>query len=95
MFAALDELGIDSREGILSVRLATYKLVHTVSAGDLVAAGFTVVPTFRRPHATVLLPSTDDVPTLVDLLGSPQVNDKYADSRRRRRWMDARRGHRR
>jgi hypothetical protein len=95
MFAALDVIGINSREGILSARLSTYRLVHVVSAADITATGFAVVPTFRRPHVTVLLRSTDDVPALLDVLGPPQVNDKYGEIRRRRRWTDARRGHRR
>jgi hypothetical protein len=95
MFAALDVAGIDSREGILSARLSTYRLVHYVSAGGLTATGFAVVPTFRRPHVTVLLRSSDDIPALLDVLGPPQVNDKYGEPGRRRRWTDARRGHRR
>jgi hypothetical protein len=94
MFAALDVVGIDSREGILSERLSTYRLFHFVSAGDITATGLAVVPTFRRPHVTVLLRSTDDVPAWPDVLGPPQVNDKYCETRRRR-WTDARRGHRR
>lgn len=94
MFAALDVVGIDSREGLLSQRLSTYRLVHFVSAGDITATGFAVVPSFRRPHVTVLLRSTDDVPALLDLLGTPQFNDKYGETGRRR-WTDARRGHRR
>jgi hypothetical protein len=44
MFAALDVMGIDSREGILSARLSTYRLVHFVSAGDITATGFTAIP---------------------------------------------------
>jgi hypothetical protein len=95
MFAALDVAGIDSREGILSGRLSTYRLVHFVTAGDITAGGFAVIPTFRRPHVTVRLQSTDDVPELLDVLGPPQVNDTYGENRRRRRWTDARRGHRR
>jgi hypothetical protein len=95
MFAALDVVGIDSREGILSARLSTYRLVHFVAAGAVTATGCAVFPTFRRPHATVLLRTTDSVPALLDVLGPPQVNDKYGEIRRRRRWTDARRGHRR
>jgi hypothetical protein len=94
MFAPLDAVGIDSREGILSERLSTYRLVHFVSAGNITETGLAVVPTFRRPHVTVLLRSTDDVPARLDVLGPPQVNDKYSETRRRR-WTDARRRHRR
>jgi hypothetical protein len=94
MFAALDLVGIDSRDGILSLRLSTYRLVHFVSAGSITAIGLAVVPTFHRPHVTVLLRSTDDVAALLDVLGPPQVNDKYGETNRRR-WTDARRRHRR
>jgi hypothetical protein len=74
--------------GILSTKLTKYRFVHTVPAGVIVAAGFTIVPTFRRPHVTVLIGSTDDIPALLDALGPPQVNEKYGETRRRRRWTD-------
>jgi hypothetical protein len=94
MFGPLDAVGSDSREGILSERLSTYRLVYFVSAGKITATGLAVVPTFRRPHVTVLLWSTDDVPAPLDMLGPPQVDHKYSETRRRR-WTDGRRGHRR
>jgi hypothetical protein len=55
VFATLDDIGQASLDGILSGKLATYRLVHLVALRALVAAGFTVLPTFHRPHMTVVL----------------------------------------
>jgi hypothetical protein len=48
-------------------------------------AGFSVLPTFGRPHTTVLLDSLDQTDQLFDLLGPPQPNAGYGEPRRRRR----------
>lgn len=85
MFAALDGEGTDSWAGVLSTKLTTYRFVHIAPAHAIVTAGFAIVPTFRRPHVTVIIGSTDDIPALLHVLGPPQVNDKYGESRRRRR----------
>jgi hypothetical protein len=82
-------------DGILSGRLSTYRLVHAVPTGDIAAAGFMVVPTFRWPHVTILMRSVDQATTLLDVLGPAQVNDRYAETKRRRRWTDDRHRHRR
>src|SRR5947207_3119498 len=57
LFAALDEVGRASLDGLLSGRLMSYRLVHMPTVGALVDAGFELLPTFRRPHFTVLLHS--------------------------------------
>ncbi|TDH55897.1 hypothetical protein E2F47_09270 [Mycobacterium eburneum] len=85
MFAALDRAGEDSQGGILSTKLATYRFVHIVPARTIVSAGFWIVPTFSRPHVTVIIKSIDDIPALFDALGPPQLNDKYGETRRRKR----------
>lgn len=85
MFAALDRAGKHSAVGILSTKLAAYSLVHTAPARVIAAAGFVLVPTFRRPHVTVVLRATNDIDALLDALGPPRVNDKYGETRRRRR----------
>jgi hypothetical protein len=59
VFAALDDLGPASLDGILSGKLATYLVVHVVALDLLVAEDFTVLPTFSRPHMTVTVPSLD------------------------------------
>lgn len=55
VFCALDSAGHDSFGGLLAGRLSTYSTVHTPRARDLVSAGFGLLPTFRRPHYTLLL----------------------------------------
>lgn len=85
VFAALDDVGPSSLDGLLTRRLATYRVVHLVSIGCLAEAGFSVVPTFGRPHMTVLLDSLDQADRLFDLLGQPQTNPGYGEKRRQRR----------
>lgn len=85
VFGALDDVGPASLNGLLSGRLSTYRVVHLTSVGRLVGAEFSVLPTFGRPHMTVLLTSLDETDHLFDLLGSPQPNPGYGETRRRRR----------
>jgi hypothetical protein len=85
VFAALDDIGQASLDGILSGKLATYRLVHLVALRVLVAAGFTILPTFHRPHMTVVLRSLDWIELLVVALGPTQSNPHYGEMVRRRR----------
>jgi hypothetical protein len=85
VFAALDDIGPASLEGILSGKLPTYRVVHLVKAGLLTEAGFELLPTFGRPHITLLLTSVDQVESLLQLLGPPQANPRYGEMVRRRR----------
>jgi hypothetical protein len=86
VFAALDDIGQASLDGILSGKLATYRLVHLVALRALVAAGFTtILPTFHRPHMTVVLSSLDWIELLVVALGPTQNNPHYGEMVRRRR----------
>lgn len=84
VFGALDEVGPASLNGLLAGRLSTYQVVHLTSVGRLAAAGFRVLPTFGRPHMTVLLTTLDEIDQLCDLLGFPQSNPGYGETRRRR-----------
>jgi hypothetical protein len=84
VFAALDDVGPASLDGLLAGRLSTYRVVHVTSVGRLVAAGLSVLPTFG-PHMTVLLTSLGRTDQLFDLLGPPQPNPGYGETRRRRR----------
>ncbi len=55
LFAALSDIRPASVDGILSGKLATYRVVQMTSVRDLAKAGFAVLPTFGRPHMTVVL----------------------------------------
>ncbi len=85
VFAALDHIGPASLEGILSGKLPTYRVVHLVTAGRLADAGFDLLPTFGRPHMTLLLSGLDRVEPLLELLGPAQANPRYGEMVRRRR----------
>lgn len=84
MFLALDELGDASLDGLLSGRLRTYRIVHTPYR-KVRAAGLDVLPTFRRPHFTLVLP--DAAPTtferLLSVLGPSVPNPSRERGRRR------------
>jgi len=49
VFAAFDDIGTASLDGILGGELATYHVVHLITAGHLQDAGFALLPTFGRP----------------------------------------------
>ena len=85
VFAASDDIGPASLDAILSGKLSTYRVVHTASLKDLVAAGFTLLPTFGRPHMTIVLSGLDRVQPLLAVLGPASNNPHYAEMVRRRR----------
>jgi hypothetical protein len=85
VFAALDDIGPASIDGILAGKLATYRVVHELSPRELRAAGLMVLPTFGRPHMTIVLPALDKVDALLAALGPCRENPHYAEMVRRRR----------
>jgi hypothetical protein len=85
VFCALDDIGPASLDGILAGKLSTYRVVHLVPAGRVLDAGLDLLPTFGRPHMTLLLASLDDVDALLRLLDPAQENSRYGGTRRRRR----------
>ena len=87
MFCALDVRGPASLHGLLSGRLSTYRAVHTPTVGQIVEAGFTLLPTFARPHYTLRLPdaSADDLKRLLAVLGPTRENPYHPPVERRRR----------
>lgn len=84
-FAALDDIGPASVGGILSGKLATYRVVHLVALKDLLTVGFLVLPTFGRPHMTIVLSDLEGAEPLLAALGPGQSNPHYAEMMRRRR----------
>ena len=88
VFCALDADGPASLDGLLAGRLRTYRVVHQCQAGDLLAAGFALLPTAGRPHYTVVLASDGEgeVGRLLARLGPPRDNPYHpANARRERR----------
>ena len=85
VFAALDDIGPASLDAILAGKLSTYRVVHLSTVGAMTAAGFGLLPTFQRPHMTVLLDDLDQVDALADVLGPPQPNPQYGEVARRSR----------
>jgi len=85
VFAALDDIGPASVDGILSTKLATYRAVHLVSLRNLADASFEVLPTFGWPHMTVVLGGLDRVEALLATLGPARDNPHYGETVRRRR----------
>ena len=87
VFAALDDIGPASLDGILSGRLATYRLVHLPTASMLTTVGFSLLPTFQRPHVTVVLDSDAELELrrLLHALGPPQPNPYHGGPRSRSR----------
>ncbi|MFN0026839.1 MAG: hypothetical protein ACKV2O_06585 [Acidimicrobiales bacterium] len=82
VFGALDELGPASMEAILAQKLGSYRVIRRVTAGELIDAGFELLPTFLRPHFTLLLPDLDRAGELLALLGPEQPNPRYGQRQR-------------
>jgi hypothetical protein len=78
VFCALDDIGSASLRGLLSGRLVTYRWIHTPPERRLIDAGFTLLPTFGRPHFTVVLgsDSDDELGRLQRALG-PRIENPY------------------
>jgi hypothetical protein len=85
LFAALDDIGAASLDGILAGKLSTYRVVHLVTAGDLLAAGYVLLPTFGRPHLTLVLKSLDQLEPLLGVLGPARANPHSGETTGRRR----------
>jgi hypothetical protein len=85
VFAALDDIGVASLDGILAAKLSTYRVIHFTAVGDLQAAGFSLLPTFGRPHLTLMLKGVDQVEQLLAVLGPARPNPHYGETTGRRR----------
>ena len=75
VFCALDDIGPASLEGLLR-RFSSYRVVHLPTVAALIAEGFELLPTFRRPHFTVRLPDGQPLQLvrLVQALGRAEPN---------------------
>lgn len=80
-----DDVGPCSLDGILQGKMSTYRAVHLVSAELVLRAGFVLLPTFERPHFTLLLKGLDQVETLLLVFGKSQSNPRCGDMTRRTR----------
>jgi hypothetical protein len=69
VFVVLDDLGPASEAGVLSDQLRSYPAIYRSTVGRLHDVGLALLPTFRRPHYTVLLPDLDAVDGLARALG--------------------------
>jgi hypothetical protein len=85
VFAALDDIGPASLDGLLGGKLFTYRVVHLVTAGAVEDAGFSLLPTFGRPHMTLVPVTPGRAADLLTVLGRPEPNPQYGETRRRPR----------
>jgi hypothetical protein len=74
VFVAVDDVGPGSARGILQTKLRSYASVYLPTVGRLRQAGFEMLPTFARPHFSVLMPGLDTAPALFDALGELRMN---------------------
>jgi hypothetical protein len=79
VFVVLDDVGPASERGILGGRLRSYPSIYRSSVGSVTAAGFELLPTFTRPHFTIVLPALETVSDLATALG-PLLANPYAGS---------------
>lgn len=84
VFVALDDVGGASERGVLSGKLRTYPSIYRCTVGELLEFGLGLLPTFTRPHYTVLLPTLDSVEDLASALGTLRPN-AYAEGREEER----------
>lgn len=72
-------------DGILAGRMSTYGVVHLSTVARVRGAGLVLIPTFGRPHYTLVVPdvSTPTIAALADALG-PGTTNPYHVARRRR-----------
>ena len=77
VFVVLDDVGPASERGILAGKLRSYPSLYRSTVGRLTDAGFVLLPTFTRPHFTIVLPGLDMVSGLATALG-PLLANPYA-----------------
>jgi hypothetical protein len=85
VFCALDDVGPASIDTLLR-RFASYRVVHLPTIGHLSAAGFELLPSFRRPHFTIRLEDDRErsIGRLLDALGPAGANPYHGRHRQGR-----------
>jgi hypothetical protein len=85
-YCALDDVGPASLDGLLR-RFASYRAVHLPRMGQLLRAGFPLLPSFGRPHYTIRLGGDDPagLTRLLDTLGPAEANKYHRRERPGRR----------
>ena len=83
VYCVLDDLGPASLDTILSQKLGTYHSVHITSVASVTELGLVLLPTFERPHHTLVLPDTAAIAALLVALGPEQPNPRYRQGQRR------------
>lgn len=78
VFVALDDVGAASERGVLSGKLRSYPSIYRCTVSELLESGLGLLPTFTRPHYTVLLPDLESVDDLASALGTLRANP-YAE----------------
>jgi hypothetical protein len=84
VFVASSDIGVASERQILRGKLSTYESIYRTTVGELIAAGFGLLPTFQAPHYTVLVADLDTVDELAAALG-PMLTNPYAGGRKEER----------
>lgn len=85
VFLALADSGEASVDGILAGRMISYRIVHTSTVARIREAGFGLVPSFGRPHYTLVVPdaSAATIEALATALGPGTANPYHVVRRRR------------
>jgi hypothetical protein len=86
VYCALDDVGPASLDGLLR-RFASYRAVHLPRMGQLLRAGFGLLPSFGRPHYTIRLDGDDPagLARLLEALGPAEANKYHRRERPGRR----------
>jgi hypothetical protein len=74
VFVAVDDIGPGSERGILAGKLRSYPSIYRCTVHSLTDVGLTLLPTFARPHYTVVMPTLDAADEVVAAFGSLVTN---------------------
>jgi hypothetical protein len=74
VFVAVDDIGPGSERGILAGKLKSYPSIYRCTVQSLTDAGLFLLPTFARPHYTVVLPTLDAADDVAAVFGRLVAN---------------------
>ncbi len=75
VFVAVDDIGPGSERGILAGKLRSYPSIYRCTVRSITGAGLILLPTFARPHYTVVLPTLDAADDVAAVFGSLVTNN--------------------